>query len=44
MEGILGAIDEFKREFDISVELIMCFLRHLEEASAMGAGDGQTLA
>ena len=37
MEGILGAIAEFKREFDISVELIMCFLRHLEEASAMRA-------
>ena len=35
MEGILGAIDQCKRDYDISVELIMCFLRHLDEASAL---------
>lgn len=34
MNGILGALDRARAELGISSKLIMCFLRHLDEASA----------
>jgi adenosine deaminase len=35
LNGISRALDEAKREFDLSSRLILCFLRHLSAASAM---------
>ena len=35
LDGISGALDEAKRNFDLSSRLILCFLRHLSAASAM---------
>lgn len=35
MEGLLGAIEEARHDWGQSVRLIMCFLRHLDEASAL---------
>ena len=35
LNGISGALDEAKRELDLSSRLILCFLRHLSAASAM---------
>ncbi|MEE4298844.1 MAG: adenosine deaminase [Pseudomonadales bacterium] len=35
MEGLLGAVDEARAEWGQSVRLIMCFLRHLDERSAL---------
>jgi len=34
MSGICGALDRAQKELGISSRLIMCFLRHLDEASA----------
>ena len=35
MKGLLAAIDEARAEWGVSVRLIMSFLRHLDEASAL---------
>lgn len=35
LDGISRALDEAKRNFDLSSRLILCFLRHLSAASAM---------
>ena len=35
MEGLLAAVDEAREGWGQSVRLIMCFLRHLDEASAL---------
>lgn len=35
IEGIAGALDQARRDFNMSSRLIMCFLRHLDATSAM---------
>jgi adenosine deaminase len=35
IDGIAGALEQAQREFNMSSRLIMCFLRHLDAASAM---------
>jgi adenine deaminase len=35
LDGISGALDDARREFDLSSRLILCFLRHLSAGSAM---------
>ncbi len=35
LDGISGALDEAKHNFDLSSRLILCFLRHMSAASAM---------
>jgi adenosine deaminase len=35
IDGIAGALEQARRDFNMSSRLIMCFLRHLDAASAM---------
>ena len=39
IDGLQRALDEAKTNFGISSHLIMCFLRHLDEADAQGTLD-----
>jgi adenosine deaminase len=39
MDGITGALDDARRHFGISSELILCFLRHLSAEDAMATLD-----